>query len=284
MALAPQEAKFVLNWQVSILNAVRDCDLTLVRCVRMIIRVVMPNTSPTLDLAEHAKQLEISPEDKEALVTWIRLLDEVSREGNRELCLRLQRVCEEVFHSQGHSNVMMHGAWGEPSSSSDNGSTGARAGTSQQDAAMREAPHRPPVPETLPVENPDHPRSPSPEYFIRDEIGAITAIKLWYGQRTVFSHMFWRRMRALWPVLSRTRGGELDEEESEPWYSSAETVLQTIGNGVFTLDDLLEYLEECSPTDEQLALFRQFVAEDGSQTEVMVRLLESIQETVEKRV
>jgi hypothetical protein len=61
-------------------------------------------------------------------------------------------------------------------------------------------------------------------------------------------------------------------------------VLESIGNGVFTLDDLLEYLEECSPTDEQVTLFKQFIAEDGGQTEVMVSLLESIQETVEKRV
>ncbi len=122
----------------------------------------MPNTRPTLDLAEHAKQLEISLEDKEALVTWIRLLDEVSREGNRELCLRLQQVCEEVFHSQGHSNVMMHGVWGEPSSSGDSGSTGARAGVSQQDAIMQEASHRPSVPEALPAENPDHSKSPRP--------------------------------------------------------------------------------------------------------------------------
>jgi hypothetical protein len=66
MALASQEAKFIHNWQVSILNAARDCDLTLVRCVRMIIRIVMPNTSPPFDLAEHAQQLEISLEDKEA--------------------------------------------------------------------------------------------------------------------------------------------------------------------------------------------------------------------------
>jgi hypothetical protein len=84
MPLSPQESEFVYNWQLSILNAARDCDLTLVRCVRMIIRIVMPNTSPPLDLAEHAKQLEISSEDKEALVAWIRLLDEVSREGDRE--------------------------------------------------------------------------------------------------------------------------------------------------------------------------------------------------------
>jgi hypothetical protein len=284
MTLAPEEARFVLNWQVSILNAVRDCDLTLVRCVKMIIRIVMPNTSPTLDLAEHAKQFEISLEDKEALVVWIRLLDEVSREGNRELCLRLQQVCEEVFHSQGHPNVMVHGVWGEPSSSDDSGNTRARAGVLQQDATMREAPHRPPVPGVLPAENPGRSRSPPPEYFIRDETGAVTAIKLWHGQRTVFSHVLWRRMRALWPVRSRTRGGKLYDEESEPWYSSAEAVLESIGNGVFTLDDLLEYLEECSPTDEQVALFKQFIAEDGGQTEVMVSLLESIQETVEKRV
>jgi hypothetical protein len=100
----------------------------------------------------------------------------------------------------------------------------------------------------------------------------------------VFSHVLWRRMRALWPVQSKTRGGKPYEEESEPWYSSAEAVLESIGNGVFTLDDLLEYLEECSPTDEQVALFKQFIAEDGGQTEVMVSLLESIQKTVEERV
>jgi hypothetical protein len=99
MALSPQEAEFVYNWQVSILNAARDCDLTLVCCVRMIIRIVMPNTSPPFDLAEHVKQLEISSEDKEALVMWIRLLDEVSREGNRELCLRLQRVVPAAAES-----------------------------------------------------------------------------------------------------------------------------------------------------------------------------------------
>jgi hypothetical protein len=284
MALSPQEAKFVHNWQVSILNAARDCDLTLVRCVRMIIRIVMPNTSPPLDLAEHAKQLEISPEDKEALVTWIRLLDEVSREGNRELCLRLQQVCEEVFHSQGYSNVMMHGVWDGSSSSSNRRSAVAREDASQQHVATQEAPHQSPVLETPPAEGPDHGGSPPPEYFIRDEAGAVVAIRLWYGQRTVISHTLWRKMKAMWPVLSRTRDGQPYEEEREPWYSSAEAVLQTIGNGVFTLDDLLEYLEECSPTDEQRTLFRQFIAEDGGQREVMVRLLGSIQETVAERV
>jgi hypothetical protein len=284
MELSPQEAKFVYNWQVSILNAARDCDLTLVRCVRMIIRIVMPNTSLPLDMAEHTKQLKISPEDKEALVTWIRLLDEVSREGNRELCLRLQRVCEEVFHSQGHSNAMLHGVWDGPSSSNSRRSAVAREDAPQQHAVAQEAPGQSPVLEAPPAEGPDRGRDPPPEYFIRDEAGVIVAIRLWYGQRTVISHALWRKMKAMWPVLSRTCDGQPYEEGREPWYSSAEAVLQTIGDGVFTLDDLLEYLEECSPTDEQRALFRQFIAENGGQTKVMVRLLESIQETVAERV
>jgi hypothetical protein len=91
-------------------------------------------------------------------------------------------------------------------------------------------------------------------------------------------------MKAMWPVLSRTRDGRPCEEEREPWYSSAEAVLKNIGNRVFTLDDLLEYLEECSPTDEQRALFRQFIPRDGGQMKVMVKLLGSIQETVAERV
>jgi hypothetical protein len=284
MALAPQEATFIHNWPLSILDAARDCDLTLVRCVRMIIRIVMPNTSPPLDLAEHAKQLEISPKDKEALATWIRLLDEVSREGNRELCLRLQQVCEEVFHSQGYSNVMMHGVWNEPSSSRSRRSAVARADASQQRIVTQEASHQPPVLETPPAEGPDHGGSPPPEYFIRDEAGTVVAIRLWDGQRTVISHTLWRKMKAMWPVLFRTRDGQPYEEERELWYSSAEAVLQTIGNRVFTLDDLLEYLEECSPTDEQGTLFQQFIAEDGGQREVMVKLLASIQKTVAERV
>jgi hypothetical protein len=274
----------VYNWQVSILNAARDCDLTLVRCMRMIIRIVMPNTSPPLDMAEHAKQLEISSEDKEALVAWIRLLDEVSREGNRELCLRLQRVCEEVFHSQGHPNAMLHGVWDGSSNSNSRGSAVAREDVPQQRAVAQEATGQSPVLEASPAEGPDRSGDPPPEYFIRDEAGVIVAIRLWYGQRTVISHAVWRKMKAMWPVLSRTRDGQSYEEEREPWYCSAEAVLRKIGNGVFTLDDLLEYLEECSPTDEQRALFRRFIARGGGQMEVMVRLLESIQETVAERV
>ncbi len=268
------------NWQVSILNAARDCDLTLVRCVRMIIRIVMPNTSPPLDLTEHAKQSKISSEYKEAVVAWIRLPGEVSREGNRELCLRLQRVCEEVFRSQGYPDAMLHGPWDGASGSSSRESARACEDVPQQRTAAQVATGQSPALEASPVEDSARSGGPPPEYFIRDETGVIVATRLWYGQRTVISHAIWRKMRAMWPVLFRTPNGQPYEEEREPWYCSAETVLKDIGNGVFTLDDLLEYLEECSPTDEQRALFRQFITEDGDQMEVMVRLLKSIQKAV----
>jgi hypothetical protein len=284
MAVSPQESEFVYNWQLSILNAARDCDLVLVRCVRMIIRIVMPNTSTPLDLAEHAKQLAISPEDKEALVAWIRLLDEVSQEGDRELCLRLQRVCEEVFHSQGYPDAMLHGVWNGRPGPSSRGSAVAIKDVPQQQTATQEGTSQSPGLETPPAENSGRGKDPPPKHFIQSKAGVIVAIKLWYGQRTVISHTVWRKMKAAWPVLSRTRDGLPCEEEREPWYSSTEAVLRNIGNGVFTLDDLLEYLEECSPTDEQRALFRQFIAKDGGQMKVMVKLLGSIQETVMERV
>jgi hypothetical protein len=284
MALSTQEVEFVNNWKVSVSNATRDGDLTLVRCVRRIIRIVMPNTSPPLDLAEHAKQSEISPEDKKALVMWSGLLDEVSREGNRELCLQLQRVCEEVFHSLGQPNAMLHGVWNGPSSPSSRESAAAREDVPQQQAVTQGAVSQPPGLGAPPAEGLDRSKDPPSEYFIRNEAGVVVAIRLWYGQRTVISHTLWRKMKAMWPVLSRTCNGQPYEEEREPWYSNAEAVLQTIGNGVFTLDDLLEYLEECSPTDEQRTLFRQFIAKDGGQTEVMVKLLESIRKTVAERI
>jgi hypothetical protein len=280
MALSPQETKFVNNWKVSIFNAIRDCDLTLVRCVRMIHRIVMPNSSSRLDLTEHARQSEFSTEDKEAVVAWIKLLDEVAREGNGELCLRLQRVCAEVFHSQGYPDAMLHGPWNGASGSNSHGSTGASKDVQQQQATAQVATGPPPALDAPPAGDPARSGGPPPDCFIRNEEGVIVATKLWYGQRTVISYTLKRKMKAMWPVLSRTRDGIPYEEEQEPWFRSAEAVLKDIGNGSFTVDDLTDYLENCSPTEEQKSLFQQFIAEEGDQKEIMVRLLKSIQKTI----
>jgi hypothetical protein len=279
MALSPQETEFVYNWQVSILNAARDCDLTLVLCVRMIIRIVMPNSGPPLDLTEHAKQTEISTADKEDVVAWIRLLDELAREGNRELYLRLQRVCAGVFHSQGYPDAMLHGPWDGASGSNSRESTGAHEDVQQQPTTAQVVTGPQPALEAPPVGDSARSEGPPPKYFIRNEEGVPVATLSWWGQRTVISHAVWRKLKATWPVLSRTRDGQPYEEEREPWYCSAEAVLKNIGNGSFTIDDLLRYLEDCFPTDEQKALFQQFIAEDGDQMEIMVRLLKSIQKT-----
>jgi hypothetical protein len=132
MALSLQETEFVYNWQLSVLNAARDRDLVLVRCVRLILRIVRPNSAPTIDLTEHAKQTDISAADKEALKAWLILLDDMVREGDRELCRRLQRVCAEVFHSQGYPEAMLHGPWDGASGSSNHGSTGTHGDARQQ--------------------------------------------------------------------------------------------------------------------------------------------------------
>jgi hypothetical protein len=55
--------------------------------------------------------------------------------------------------------------------------------------------------------------------------------------------------------------------------------LEDVGNGSFTVGDLLGYFEDFLPTDEQNTLFHRFTREDGDQRETMVRLLKSIQET-----
>jgi hypothetical protein len=102
---------------------------------------------------------------------------------------------------------------------------------------------------------------------------------LWWGQRTVVSRAVWRKLKATWPVLSRTRNGQPYEEEREPWFYRVKAVLEDVVDGPLTVDDLLGYLEDFLPTDEQNILFRRFITEDGDQKEIMVRLLKSIQET-----
>jgi hypothetical protein len=279
MALSPQETEFVYNWQVSILNSARDCDLALVRCVRMIIRIVMPNSGPPLDLTEHAKQSEISAADKEALVAWIRLLDDVAREGNRELCPRLQRVCPEVFHSQGHPDAMLHGPWDGASSSDGRGITNIKEQVRPQETTTQAAAGPSSAQRSPSAGGSECGRKVPPSYFIRNEEGTPVAIVLWWGQRTELSPAAWRGLKVTWPVLTRTRNGQPYEEEREPWYYRATAVLKDIVDGPLTVDDLLSYFEDYLPTTEQSVLFRRFITEDGDPKEIMVQLLTSIQET-----
>jgi hypothetical protein len=218
MTLSPQETEFVHNWQLSVLNAARDRDLVLVRCVRLILRIARPNSAPPLDLTEHAKQTDISAVDKEALEAWLRLLDNVAREGNRELCRRLQRVCTEVFHSQGYPEAMLHGPWdGVPSSNGREG-TGVHGHARPQQTTVQIATGPPPALESPPARSSGRSEGPPPDYFIRNEEGIPVATVLWWGQRTVVSHAVWRKLKATWPVLSRTRDGQPYEEERGPWY------------------------------------------------------------------
>jgi hypothetical protein len=169
---------------------------------------------------------------------------------------------------------MLCGPWMEPRVRI---AAGALAPMQQQQTTAQVVTGPPPALEAPPVGNSGRSEGPLPDYFIRNEEGVPVATVLWWGQRTVISHAVWRKLEATWLVLSRTRDRQPYEEERESWYCSAEAVLKNIGNGSFTVDDLLGYLEDCLPTDEQKTLFQQFIAEDGDQMKIMVRLLKSIQ-------
>jgi hypothetical protein len=188
MALSPQETEFVYNWQLSVLTAARDPDLVLVRCVRLILRIAEPNSALTIDLTEHAKQTTISAADKEALKAWLRLLDNVVQEGNRELCRRLQRVCTEVFHSQGYPEAMLHGPWDGASGLNSRGGTGAHKDARQQQTAAQVVTGPSPALETPPAGNPGRSEGPPPDYFVRNEEGIPVATVLWWDSG-LWSHM-----------------------------------------------------------------------------------------------
>ncbi len=87
----------------------------------MINRIVMPNSAPPIDLAEHAKQTNFSAVDKEALVVWVKLLDDVINKNDREMCFRFKQVCMKVFQSQGFPDAMLHGPWVRPPAPSTRG-------------------------------------------------------------------------------------------------------------------------------------------------------------------
>jgi hypothetical protein len=109
MAMPPRERQYITNLQLSIIAAVRVHDLEFVRCLRLISRVMMPNSAPPIDLADHAKQEDYSDVDKQALVIWIKVLEDMADIGDSELRRQFREVCTEVFASQGLPDMMVNG-------------------------------------------------------------------------------------------------------------------------------------------------------------------------------
>jgi hypothetical protein len=114
MAMPPRERQYITNWQLSIIAAARVHDLEFIRCLRLISQVMMPNSAPPINLADHAKQEDYSDMDKLALVVWIKVLEDMADTGDIVLCRQFREVCNEVFASQGLPDMMANGPWVKP--------------------------------------------------------------------------------------------------------------------------------------------------------------------------
>jgi hypothetical protein len=114
MAIPPRERQYITNWQLSIISAAAVHDLEFVRCLRLISRVMMPHSSPPIDLAAHARQEDYSDADMQALVVWIKVLEDMADTGDIELCRQFREVCTQVFASQGLPDMMANGPWVKP--------------------------------------------------------------------------------------------------------------------------------------------------------------------------
>jgi hypothetical protein len=56
MALSPEDVRYLRHWQISIQCLIRDPDLDLIRCLRIISERIVPQLVPAINLEEHRKQ------------------------------------------------------------------------------------------------------------------------------------------------------------------------------------------------------------------------------------
>ncbi len=114
MALSPEDVHYLRHWQVSIQCLIRDPDLDLVRCLRIISERIVPQLVPAINLEEHRKQTKFSACDEFASEIWARYLGTMIKHNDKELADIFKRVSEEVMVEQGYPNTMKLGLWVHP--------------------------------------------------------------------------------------------------------------------------------------------------------------------------
>jgi hypothetical protein len=115
MAMPPRERQYITNWQLSIITAARVHDMEFIRCLRLVSQAMLPGKAPPINLEEHAKQDDYSEEDKQTLLVWIKILEDMADTGDSLLCRQFREACNEVFASQGLPEMMTNGPWVKPS-------------------------------------------------------------------------------------------------------------------------------------------------------------------------
>ncbi len=112
--LTPDEIRYLRNWQFSIVNFIRDRDLDLIRCLRMISTRILPGTGPPFNLKEHKKQTDFSEADERMSSSWIGAIEEMIRRGDNELAHLFRTVSDEVMDVLGLPNILQERPWVHP--------------------------------------------------------------------------------------------------------------------------------------------------------------------------
>jgi hypothetical protein len=268
MAMPLRERQYITNWQMSIIAAARVHDMEFIRCLRLISQAMMPNKAPPIDLVNHAKQDDYSNEDKQALVVWIKVLEDMADTGDSVLCRQFREACNEVFASQGLPDMMTNGPWVKPPplSGGVRGPAILRERIAQIGQGLIGSPAVPSHGNKNAQGSDADPeadegaagRSARPEELAPDRPARL-------------SRPIWKTMttkRRTWP---RSRG------EEAPWHQRAQNVLKDVLGGPLTVEDIIDFFADHDPTPVQITLLNKFIAEEGDPVEVMTRQLRASQ-------
>jgi hypothetical protein len=268
MAMPPRERQYITNWQLSIIAAARVHDMEFIRCLRLISQAMLPGKAPPINLEDHARQDDYSEEDKQTLLVWIKILEDMADTGDSLLCQQFREACNEVFASQGLPEMMTNGPWVKPPRLG-GGVEGPATLRERLVQSVQELLDRPAASlcETQGTQGPD--ADPEP-----DEGAAGRSARpeeLAPDRPARLSRPIWKTMTAKRHSGPRRRG------EEAPWHQRAKTVIEDVLGEPLTVEDIIDFFVNCDPSPAQTALLNQFIAEEGDPVEIMTRLLEDLQ-------
>ncbi len=266
--MPPRERQYITKWQMSIIAAVRVHDMEFIRCLRLISQAILPNRAPPINLADHAKQDDYSNEDKQTLVVWIKVLEDMAYTGDSLLCRQFREACNEVFASQGLPDMMVNGPWVKPPPPS---------GGVEGPAILRERLvqiaqglfDRPAAPA---YENKSAQGSDADPEADEGAVGRSARPEELAPDRPA------RLSRPIWKTMTtKRRTGPRGHGEEAPWHQRAQTVLEDVLGGPLTVEDIIDFFADHDPSPVQTALLNKFIAEEGDPVEIMTKLLEELQ-------
>jgi hypothetical protein len=268
MARPPRERQYITNWHLSIIAAARVHDMEFIRCLRLISQAMLPGRAPPINLGDHAKQDDYSEEDKQTLVVWIKVLEDMADTGDSLLCRQFREACNEVFASQGLPDMMANGPWVKPS---------LLSGGVERPATLHERLvqtvqglfDRPAAP---PYENKGAQGSDADPEADEGAAGRSARPEELAPDRPA------RLSRPIWKTMTtKRRTGPRGRGKEAPWHQRAQTVLEDVLGGPLTVEDIIDFFANHDPSPVQTALLNKFVAEEGDPVEIMTKLLEELQ-------